>query len=220
MNDATQYLVDMQRRLNNLIRVGVVVETNETRLKVKLGDNVSGWLPWLTQRTGDCVTWWKPSVGEQVLVLSPSGELNNGIVLPAIYTKNQPTLNQNEHTTIYKDGTSVSYDYEQKKLSINCVGEVEVIAAKTLKIGFGGDIDIKTSTQVKIDAPKTICTGNMLVQGGLTYMQGMTGYNQGGRTTATIQGRINVTDDVTTGGISLKGHTHTGDSGGSTSAPK
>ncbi|WP_395947681.1 hypothetical protein [Caedibacter taeniospiralis] len=51
-------------------------------------------------------------------------------------------------------------------------------------------------------------------------MQGMTGYNQGSGTTATIQGAMNVTDDVTAGGISLKGHTHMGDSGGSTSAPR
>ncbi|WP_116963091.1 phage baseplate assembly protein V [Fastidiosibacter lacustris] len=234
--DVMQYLTDMQRRLNNLVRVGTVIETNDTRLKVKLGDNSTGWLPWVTQRTGDCVTWWKPSVGEQVLVLSPSGELNNGIVLPAIYTKNQPTLNQNEHTTVYKDGTRISYDYAQKKLSVNCVGDIEITAAKmltaditdsvtikgakTLSIDFAGNIDIKTPTQVKIDAPNMICTGNLLVQGGLTYMQGMTGYNQGGGKTATIQGAINVTDDVVAGGISLKGHMHTGDSGGSTSAPK
>lgn len=215
-----QYLTDMQRRLNNLIRVGLVIETNPSRLKVKIGDNTSGWLPWLTQRTGDCVTWWKPSVGEQVMVLSPSGELNNGVVLPAIYTKNQPTLNANEHMTIYKDGTKVSYDYEQKKLLINCVGDVEVVAAKTLKVEFNGQIDIKTPVQVKIDAPNTICTGNLMVQGGLTYMQGMTGYNQGGGTTATIQGKVNVTEDVIAGGISVKGHTHMGDSGGSTSAPR
>ncbi|WP_157968302.1 MULTISPECIES: phage baseplate assembly protein V [Cysteiniphilum] len=235
MSDITQHLVDMQRRLNNLIRVGLVIETNPSRLKVKIGDNTSGWLPWLTQRTGDCVTWWKPSVGEQVMVLSPSGELNNGVVLPAIYTKNQPTLNANEHMTVYKDGTKVSYDYEQKKLSINCVGDVEVVAAKTLiaditgevtvkgaktlSIDFVGNIDIKTPAQVRIDAPNTICTGNLMVQGGLTYMQGMSGFNQGGSTTATIQGKVTVTEDVIAGGVSVKGHTHMGDSGGSTSAP-
>ena len=206
MNDITQHIVDMQRRLNNLIRIGTVVETTETRLKIKLGDNITGWLPWLTQRTGDCQTWWKPSVGEQVMVLSPSGELNNGVVLPALYTKNQPSLNPNEHLTMYKDGTTVSYDYALKKLSVKCVGDIEVTAAKTLmadiigsvtvkgaqtlNVNFVGNVDIKTPAQVKIDAPSTICTGNLMVQGSLTYMQGMTGYNQGGGTTATIQGKL------------------------------
>jgi phage gp45-like len=97
---------------------------------------------------------------------------------------------------------------------------VEVVAAKTLKVEFDGVIDIKTPVQVKIDAPNTICTGNLMVQGGLTYMQGMTGCNQGGGSTATIQGKVTVTEDVIAGGVSVKGHTHLGDSGGSTSAPR
>lgn len=36
----------------------------------------------------------------------------------------------------------------------------------------------------------------------------------------TLRGTLTVTDDVTAGGISLMSHTHTGDSGGDTSAPK
>ncbi|MCF6777736.1 phage baseplate assembly protein V [Thiotrichales bacterium 19X7-9] len=218
--DLVQHLVDMQRRLNNLIRIGIVVETNETRLRIKLGDNVTGWLLWLTQRTGDCQTWWKPSINEQVLVLSPSGELNNGVVLPAIYTQNQPTLNPNEQKTVYKDGTTVSYNYEKSKLTVDCVGDVDVIGAKTLKVTFDGNIDIKTPLQVKIDAPNTICTGNLLIQGSLTYMQGMNGFNQDGGATAMIQGKVLVSDDVVANGISQVGHTHIGDSGGRTSAAR
>ncbi|MCF6777603.1 phage baseplate assembly protein V [Thiotrichales bacterium 19X7-9] len=215
--DVVQHLVDMQRRLNNLIRIGTVIGTNETRLRIKLGDNITGWLPWLTQRTGDCQTWWKPSIGEQVLVLSSSGELNNGVVLPAIYMQNQPTLNSNEQKTVYKDGTTVSYDYEKSKLTVDCVGDVDVIGAKTLKVTFDGNIDIKTPLQVKVDAPNTICTGNLFIQGSLTYMQGMNGFNQDGGATAMIQGKVLVSDDVVANGISQIGHTHIGDGGGRTS---
>ncbi|UTW43263.1 phage baseplate assembly protein V [bacterium SCSIO 12844] len=217
--DVVQHLVDMQRRLNNLIRIGTVVETNETRLRIKLGDNITGWLLWLTQRTGDCQTWWKPSINEQVLVLSPSGELNNGVVLSAIYTQNQPTLNPNEQKTVYKDGTTVSYNYEKSKVTVDCVGDVEVIGAKNLNVTFDGNIDIKTPLQVKVDAPNTICTGNLLIQGSLTYMQGMNGFNQDGGATAMIQGKVLVSDDVVANGISQVGHTHIGDSGGRTSNP-
>ena len=36
----------------------------------------------------------------------------------------------------------------------------------------------------------------------------------------TIRGKLTVTEDVEADGISLKNHTHTGDSGGDTSTPK
>lgn len=36
----------------------------------------------------------------------------------------------------------------------------------------------------------------------------------------TVNGAVAASGDVTGGGVSLKGHTHTGDSGGSTSAPR
>jgi phage baseplate assembly protein V len=202
-NDILKALGDMQRRLNNLIRVGSICEVKGTKLRVKLGGNTTAWLPWLTHRAGDCKTWWQPSVGEQVIVFSPSGELNNGVVLPAIYTQNAPAEDANKHLTTYPDGTEIEYDYNASKLKINCVGTVEIKA-----------------TDVKIEAPNTTCKGNLMVMGGLTYMQGMTGKNTSGGSSAVIDGSLSATGDIKAGNISLESHTHTGDNGGNTSPPR
>ncbi|MCF6808533.1 phage baseplate assembly protein V [Thiotrichales bacterium 19S9-12] len=78
---------ELERRLANLIKIGIIyqVDQQQAKAQVKLGNLISGWLKWLTFRAGDCVTYSAPSVGEQVVVLSACGELNNGIILPSIY---------------------------------------------------------------------------------------------------------------------------------------
>jgi len=42
----------------------------------------------------------------------------------------------------------------------------------------------------------------------------------GGATTATLDGSLNATGDVTASNISLNSHTHPGDSGGTTGGPQ
>lgn len=71
------------------------------------------------------------------------------------------------------------------------------------------------SLKVKNDAVHII--GDLKVEGTITSTSGTMDVTQG---KMTINGSVAVSGDVTAGGVSLKGHTHTGDSGGSTSAPR
>lgn len=68
------------RMLENLIRFGTIAEVQMVppRVRVKTGDLLTGWLPWLALRAGADVDWDPPTVNEQVLLLSPSGQLANG----------------------------------------------------------------------------------------------------------------------------------------------
>lgn len=94
-------VTDLQQRLANLIRVGKVhsVDLNTARLRVafgKDGANVSGWIPWMTSRAGATREWNPPAVGEQVTMMSPSGQDNSGFAMPgAIYRTDAPA-NGNE----------------------------------------------------------------------------------------------------------------------------
>jgi len=74
---------DMQRRIANMFRVGKVaeVERDTARVKVQFGDAVTAWLPWMTGRAGAVRDWNPPSVGEQVCVCSPMGEIEAGFVM-------------------------------------------------------------------------------------------------------------------------------------------
>ena len=66
--------LDIQEKL---VQIAAIVEADyeQAKVKVKMGDIITHWLPWLTVRAHNNKTWWAPEVGEQVLLLAPSGEL-------------------------------------------------------------------------------------------------------------------------------------------------
>ncbi|MCF6775986.1 phage baseplate assembly protein V [Thiotrichales bacterium 19X7-9] len=191
-------LWELERRLANLIRIGRIqaIDFSSARAKVVIGQLESSWLKWLTQRAGDCQSWWAPSKGEQVVLLSPCGELNNGVILPALFANNEPTNKASIHYYRYKDGTEVSYDYEKQKLTVNATGLIEIAAAKEVKIKSNA-AQIK-SNQIDIDAPEISIKGNLSINGSIIVSQG----------------------DVIADGKALKMHNHIGDSGGVTSIAK
>ena len=74
---------DLQRRMANLFRVGGIAEVSRStgRVKVQFQGVTSAWLPWMTGRAGAVKDWNPPSVGEQVCICSPSGELGAGFIM-------------------------------------------------------------------------------------------------------------------------------------------
>lgn len=126
-------LTELDRRVSNLIQIGTVAETDypQAKVKIKIGDIITHWLPWITTRAHDNKTWWSPEVNEQVLVLAPSGELMQAVVLPAIYSAAYaaPDDNPDIHKTVYKDGTLLQYDRANHVLTsnVNSAGRIELI---------------------------------------------------------------------------------------------
>lgn len=80
-------LSELLRLLTNLIRIGTIseVDTENGLCRVQTGRLETTPLKWLTMRAGSARTWWAPSIGEQVLILSMAGELTTAFVLPAIF---------------------------------------------------------------------------------------------------------------------------------------
>jgi len=103
------------------------------------------------------------------------------------------------------------------KVEVNC--EDSVVNADNSSVVNTSTATINASSSTTIDSPNTTVTGDMLVQGTFTYTSGMIGSGTAGGATASITGSIEVSDDVTASGVSLNSHTHTGDSGGTTSPP-
>lgn len=105
---------ETDRRLPNIIRIGTVSEADykAARLRVAFGTAVSDWLPWITFRAGGDSSWWAPEVGEQVVVLSPSGETAGGVVLGSMFSNSHPapTDRPTIHRTTYEDGAVLEYD--------------------------------------------------------------------------------------------------------------
>lgn len=81
------------RRVENLARMGTVVAVRHAkpaRCRIKLGDNTTDWLPWIAGRAAgqQGSKWWPPVVGEQCMVLSPGGDLSQGVALLGAYSDN------------------------------------------------------------------------------------------------------------------------------------
>lgn len=115
--------IDLLRRLDNLIRLGTVhsVDLAEARVRLTIGGLTTSWLPWLTHRAGTTRHWSAPTVGEQVIVLSPGGDLAAGVALSGIYsdTAPAPSVNASEHLTVYPDGTRIAYDHSNATLTLD-----------------------------------------------------------------------------------------------------
>jgi phage baseplate assembly protein V len=203
---------ELLRLILNLIRFGTVadIDHDAQRVRVLVGKNTTTWRPWITSRAGDAQTWFPPSMGEQVIVLSPEGDFANAAILPAIYSDKykSPSTNPAHHTTRYKDGTVVQYDSAAHTLTATLPDGTSV----TLAPG-----------KVTSNAEDTECTGNLLVQKNLVVNQnltvnGMSALNAGmnvkagkaGGPAAVVQGIIQATMDVVAAGISLVKHPHGG----------
>lgn len=210
-------LADIARRLDNLIRLGTVagVDHAAARCRVQTGGLLTTWLPWMTHRAGNTLTWDPPTVGEQVIVFSPSGEPGAGIVLTGIYTAahDQPSASADEHVIDYPDGARIAYNH--------ATGALTVTGIKTATV--------QASEHVTVDCPENTITGNVLIMGTLTvqdlltYQNGLNGSGGGAGNGNVITGQFTHTDgNLSSNGIVLHTHTHTGvvPGGGSTGGPQ
>lgn len=127
-------LAELERRLANILRYGVVyaVDLEESRVQVDVGGIVTDWLPWLAPRAGRTRIWHPPEAGEQVLLLSPSGDLGQGMALVGIPSDEFPAPSQDPdaHLADYLDGdTVIEYHRTERVLRItfnNSPGTVRV----------------------------------------------------------------------------------------------
>lgn len=139
-------ITDLHRRVANLIRPGKVADADyaKARVRVRIGDLVTAPLRWLTHRAGGDVTWWAPEVGEQVLVLSPSGALAQGWVLPGGFgaAAPAPAASPDIHAVQYGDGFKIVHDRAARRTVLDAwdsQGTVEIRAKNIiLKTGDGG----------------------------------------------------------------------------------
>ena len=208
-----EYVAEHDRQLANLLRIGTVaaLQAEPPRVQVSVGDMRTDWLPWFTHAAGSVRTWSAPSVGSQVMILSPSGDMAQGCVLPAIYQDAYaaPSSDPNVVNLTMPDGTVLSYDSGSHTLTAD-LGESSIKATKTaIEFKVGG-------------CTMTLTAAGLAITGGTITQSGGSG-----GPAATFDGDMHTTGtmtadtDVIGGGKSLKTHTHNGvqTGGGNTGAP-
>lgn len=152
MND----LATLARLLENLIRLGTIAEVDvaKARVRVQTGKLLTAWLPWLAPRAGSEREWSPPSVGEQVLLVSPSGQLANGVAITGLFSQHHPANGDREllHRRTYPDGAVLEYDSAAHLLRATIPGDVEVAATGSITATAGADITLQAGGDVAITA--------------------------------------------------------------------
>lgn len=197
---------DIARLLANLIRVGNVAEVDcahPSRVRVAIGDLTTNWLRWLELRAGDTRTWSPLTVGEQVVVLAPEGDLSAGIVLAGLPSDERPAPSSNPDAivTTHKDGTRHEHDA--------AAGHLATTGLKTRLLQASDSITLKAPL-ITLDADQVVSTGKHTVEGLLTYLAGMSG--QGGKGGSTrISGEFRHSGgELSSNGVVLHIHVHGG----------
>lgn len=196
-----EHIADINRRLENMLRLGTVQEVKQGYCRVKTGNLVLDWRPYWTQRSGTAKTSWRPSVGEQVLIFSPGGDFHGALIGPAFYSdeNDQPDEHETRDYVEYPDGAQIIYDPETSEL-----------IAQGIKTAL-----VQASEKVTVDCPETETTGNLTVKGNLE-VDGeslLKGAN-------TMKAGTTITGGAEIDGINFGAHIHTGDSGGKTGVPE
>ena len=210
-----QQTADMQRRLANVVRVGTVasVDLPNARCRVTIGDIQTAPLPFITCKAGEDRTWHPPEVGEQVIVLAPSGELAAGFVLGGVYTTIHPAPSTSPEVAkmLFKDGSTATYDRALHSLTINLP-----TSGSTLSVTVNGNATISATGNalVEADGNATVSAGSVARIEAGTQIQMVA-------PAVSITSTVTVSGDVIASGKSLATHKHGGvQSGGSqTSTP-
>lgn len=204
-------LQELARTLRNMIRTGVIVETDldAGRCRVQTGGIQTDWLQWLTQRAGRSRTWWAPSVGEQVIILAVGGELDTAFVLPAIFSDDHPapSVSADALHIAFPDGAVIEYEPETSALTVSGIKTADITASESITATVPMVL-VRADTRITLDTPEVVCT-NKLITGSIEVQKG-----------GTMKGNIEHSGgNLSSNGKVLHTHKHPGDSGGETGAP-
>ena len=200
---------DINRRLENLIRFGKIKTVNPSKpiplVTVDLDDIVTPEIRFFNARAGNDSTWDPPSEDEEVIVISPCGEIGpTSVVFYGLYNDDHPAPSDdlNKKIRVFADGCVIAYDVAAHHLSAILPSGGKAIVTANGGITVNGNTTINGNLQVN---GSTAMTGNNTV-GGSQLVQG----------SSHSTGAFSTEGDVKAGPISLKEHKHPGDSGGTT----
>jgi len=182
---------ELYRLLLNLVRTGTVIEVSaiEGLCRVQTGELQTAWLNWLTMRAGRSKTWWQPSVGEQVVLLSIGGDLTTAFVLPAIYSNDNPppSVSEDAQVTTFPDGGWIEYEPQTGRYLLKAGAKIVLEAPHSIQVKTGEFIveaDLtRINSDVVINGEVTQSGGGMSSNGIVVHTHKHSGVQSGGSLT-------------------------------------
>ncbi|WP_455474992.1 phage baseplate assembly protein V [Bartonella sp. B30(2025)] len=166
---------DLKRRVANMVVVGKIshVDHKNARYRVRSGALVSDWIPDTQARAGKTCSYEGRDIGEQVVVVSSSGDLSQGVIVGSIHTDETQAADKGSiHRTIYPDGTTIEYDDEQNTyaLSIQSGGKFLLTISDGVSVkGEGGMLELTAPDGLKIVSESDVSLsagGNLSLKAG------------------------------------------------------
>lgn len=143
-----------QRRLHNIATIGTVIDidADTALMRLAVGENETDWVNVPTIAAGAISVWRCPSIGEQYLLVSPSGELANAIPVISLYSEHNPSpsTDPNEIRIRYNDTDFCSIDVVNSQLTMHI-----------------SQITNQAATSIVWDTPSATLTGNLQVDGSI-----------------------------------------------------
>lgn len=178
---------DTDRTIGDLLRVGLVdsVDLVAGKVVVSFGDQTTPPIDWL-MTVGDTTVWIPPTVGQQILVVTPEGDVEQAIALNGLPSSAfAPLFAGLKNAIRFADGAQVSYDPEAGELDVHTPGNVTITAPGGVVIAGG-----------------TTITGDVAITGSVTVSETLTA------TTDVVGGGKSLKDHKHTGGT-ISGQTGT-----------
>ncbi|MGK2740539.1 phage baseplate assembly protein V [Tepidicaulis sp. LMO-SS28] len=215
MLDLEYRIAELERRLANIAQLGTIsaADYGKARVRVNIGERQSGWLPWTAARAGEDRTWWAPEIGEQVLVISPSGNPAQGVVMPAIYSQTAPAPGASADVAGIKfaDGTVIEYSRGAGRLFADVKGDVEIVAEGGVTVEAEGDVTVTSAAAIAVEASASVSITAPVVSiqstSGSAAQAALTG-NFTLEGNLDVTGNINATGSILAGGANSNHHTH------------
>ncbi|MEZ0150118.1 MAG: phage baseplate assembly protein V [Candidatus Reddybacter sp.] len=180
MSSLEDTLSDMARRLANIITLGTVHSVSGALCRVAIGGDEGHLTPaikWLAGRASATSHWSQLRVGEQVLLLSPSGDIGNAVAVPSVYSSANPAPSTDPDETVntMPDGAVFRYNHNTSVLDVILPGSATSNIASAGGINLTGDLSVTGD----INATGDISDQKRSMQGDRDIYNSHTGHENG-----------------------------------------
>ncbi|KJK06263.1 MULTISPECIES: phage baseplate assembly protein V [Pseudomonas] len=153
------------RMLAGLVIPCRVVAVDLAAARVRVSDGAgwtSAWLRWHSQAAGKARHWRVPSLDEQGVLISPSGEPAQGTFVPGLYGNAGAPPDNREHVEVWRfdDGGSLTYDWQARSYSIE-------LPTGTVTVKVGGSSLVVSDQAIDLKAATITLTGAVQINGPL-----------------------------------------------------
>lgn len=140
----------------------VAVQLDPPRVRVQSGDWTSAWVRWHSLAAGKARHWRVPTMLEQGVLFSPSGEAGAGTFVPGLYGDAGGAPDNRDTVEVWRfdDGGSLVYDWAAKRYDIN-------LPAGTVQVTVGAASLTVTPQQITAKAATILLDGNTRITGRL-----------------------------------------------------